>query len=208
MPDSTNQIQLYHAGLARDVLGPGLRLVFWFSGCPLRCPGCIETPHWDTESGNRFSLVDLIANCQQELQQVEGVSFSGGEPLYQAAALETLVKRLPAHIDKLLFTGYRRDELTPQQEKLFAQMDLCIEGRFEQQQAGSFKWRGSANQVITSPTGKYPGKQLAEWMEAPSDGISVHVQEDCMVFYGVPTPDMLSGIRDNLKHSGVEIRAM
>jgi anaerobic ribonucleoside-triphosphate reductase activating protein len=119
------------------------------------------------------------------LNQVDGITFSGGEPLYQAMELLELLDKIP-DIDKMLFTGYYKDELNDIQLKCFNEFDLVVEGRFEEDKMGDFLWRGSSNQIISSPSNKYLD-QLDFFTNAKSAGLEVKIVENEIIYYGIPT---------------------
>lgn len=94
------------------VNGPGDRSLIHVQGCSLKCSGC-----WNPETHNvdlskkesDDSLFDWI--CENS---VDGVTFSGGEPMQQAYELEDLIFRVKAASPKLsigLYTGYTLKEL-------------------------------------------------------------------------------------------------
>lgn len=90
--------------------GPGLRTSVFLKGCPLRCAWChnpeglsLEPQPFDTPSGirtcgQRYSSVELatLLNRQAEvlLAGEGGVTFSGGEPLLQAAFVAEVIDQL------------------------------------------------------------------------------------------------------------------
>jgi pyruvate formate lyase activating enzyme len=68
--------------------GPGLRLVIFLQGCPLRCRYCHNPDTWDSSAGQLTSVADIVARIQRfrpYFGQRGGVTLSGGEPLLQAA---------------------------------------------------------------------------------------------------------------------------
>lgn len=89
---------LLHAFIpASRANGPGLRAVVFFQGCSLDCAGC-----WN-ERSHRFTgpdvLVDAVAAQVLKVHAdcaLEGVTFSGGEPMQQAECLLELMSRLRA----------------------------------------------------------------------------------------------------------------
>jgi len=119
------------------------------------------------------------------LNQIDGITFSGGEPLYQAMELLELLDKIP-HTDKMLFTGYYKDELNDIQLKCFNEFDLVVEGRFEEDKMGDFLWRGSSNQIISSPSNKYLDK-LDFFTNAKSAGLEIKVIDKEIIYYGIPT---------------------
>jgi len=88
--------------------GPGLRTTVFLKGCPLRCAWChnpegmtpapqlLHSPVGDRWAGRRYTAPELAAilNRQAPLLTDGGVSFSGGEPLMQAAFLAAVLDRL------------------------------------------------------------------------------------------------------------------
>jgi len=66
-----------------------------------------------------------------------------------------------------------------------------------------FLWRGSANKIIRSPTGKYGETILEHWMQSPSAGISLALAGENVYFYGVPRKGALEKIKKELRKKGV-----
>lgn len=76
--------------------GPGLRIVIFLQGCPLRCSFCHNPETWSTEDKKKYSvleIVNFILNYKNYIKE-GGVTFGGGEPLYQAEVLKEVLKRL------------------------------------------------------------------------------------------------------------------
>lgn len=77
--------------------GPGLRTVIFLSGCPLRCQYCHNPDTWHLTDGQPTDielLFQRIMKLKPYYQDKGGVTFSGGEPLLQAAALIPLIQKL------------------------------------------------------------------------------------------------------------------
>jgi len=83
--------------------GPGLRLVIFLQGCPLRCCYCHNPDTWETAAGQPTSVADISQRIRRFMPYFGrrgGVTLSGGEPLLQAAfCLEILreCQRLGVH---------------------------------------------------------------------------------------------------------------
>jgi len=105
--------------------GPGIRTTVFLKGCPLRCSWChnpegmspcpeiIESPSGKRVVGRIYSAAQLssILNRQASILSANdgGVTFSGGEPLAQAAFLAEVIDNL-SDIHVLLDTsGYARE---------------------------------------------------------------------------------------------------
>lgn len=157
-----NQIKLQVAEtcVGTRALGPGLRSVVWVQGCPFRCRGCIA-PDWiPREGGREVDPADLAATLLAQ-PGITGFTFSGGEPMSQAAALARVITiaRQQRDLTLICFTGYRLAELRarppgPGVAGLLAQTDVLIDGRYVAARNDGLGLRGSANQQVHFLTGR------------------------------------------------------
>ena len=131
-------LNIYHYEVTKDVLGFGKRLVFWVAGCPFRCPGCIEEKLQPDHLGNITIVTDVHHQICDYLPEIDGITFSGGEPLWQSENIITLFDMLPKDLDKMVFTGYVKSELNEVQLKCFNYFDLVVDGRFVENKSGNF----------------------------------------------------------------------
>ena len=70
--------------------GPNIRVVVFLQGCPLRCIFCHNPDTWNKTSDKIFTskqIVDEVRKYRSYIEQGGGVTFSGGEPLYQSEFL-------------------------------------------------------------------------------------------------------------------------
>jgi anaerobic ribonucleoside-triphosphate reductase activating protein len=144
--------------------GPGLRYAFWVQGCTLRCTtDCLNPEYLDTAPKVVLPVRHLIAYILQ-LQakyQIEGVTFLGGEPFDQAAALAALGKLAQtAGLSVVTYSGYTLEKLqraaNPAWQALLAVTDLLIDGPFlPQLRSDKLRWRGSSNQRLHYLTNRY-----------------------------------------------------
>ena len=110
--------------------GPGIRVVVFMQGCPLRCQFCHNPDTWIPEKNLEISTPDLVDRIRKFRPYFEdsggGVTFSGGEPLYQSKFLaETLKLCKKAGINTCVDTsgtGYDKDYL----EEIFKWTDLFL----------------------------------------------------------------------------------
>lgn len=76
--------------------GPGLRMVVFLSGCPLRCRFCHNPDTWNIFSGREVKSDEILKKALRLLPyfgKTGGVTLSGGEPFMQAGfALAILQK--------------------------------------------------------------------------------------------------------------------
>lgn len=80
--------------------GPGLRIIFFLQGCPLRCLYCHNPDTWQLDKGSIFADEEIVARAlryKPYFKNNGGVTFSGGEPLLQAQELVDILKTLKAN---------------------------------------------------------------------------------------------------------------
>lgn len=82
--------------------GPGVRLVVFFQGCPMRCQYCHNPDTWALEGGTDMSVEEILAQYEknQAFYSRGGITATGGEPLLQmefVTALFEAAARLGIH---------------------------------------------------------------------------------------------------------------
>lgn len=91
--------------------GPGLRTLIFMQGCDLRCPFCQNEKIWDKNGGYKWSIKILINELKKN-SITKKVTITGGEPLFQLKALETLVDELyKEQFNIALYTGHRKEDV-------------------------------------------------------------------------------------------------
>src|SRR5947209_16431848 len=112
--------------------GPGLRACIWVQGCPIRCPGCAVPWTWPEEGGEIVDAEEIARHIVTG-PPVEGVTFLGGEPFAQAAALAELAGSVRRHgLSIMTFTGYTIEAIRRSQREdwraLLSVTDLLVDG--------------------------------------------------------------------------------
>lgn len=163
-----------------EVNGPGYRAVVWVQGCPRECSGCFNPDSWSFEV-NQLIAVDTLAENILSNPNNTGVTFSGGEPFWQASALASLARKLKAAgLNVMSFTGFTLKQLQsesapPSSQELLEQLDILIDGPFVESQA------------INSPTSPVSSRNQRVHVFNPSfqdqiswasDQIEVHILKD------------------------------
>ena len=157
------------------VNGPGLRGVVYFQGCTLGCRGCWnpETHAFTGKERSIAEVADLVVSAHQE-RALEGVTFSGGEPMQQSDALLALIESLRDRMPRLsfgMYSGYSepelssghyrcRSELTRGEKQnvwrcIRAHLDFAVLGRFAAGQPSTLSLRTSANQKLALFSERY-----------------------------------------------------
>ncbi len=154
-PTQTTPRTIQLAGVVNDSItdGPGIRLTVFVQGCPHHCPGCHNQQTWDFAGGQPTTTEELWQQIQQN-PLLSGVTFSGGEPMAQAAALLPLAQRIKqAGLELAIYSGYTFEQLLnlpdPAVRQLLELADTLIDGPFILAQRNlELNFRGSENQRI------------------------------------------------------------
>lgn len=118
-----------------EVNGPGSRAVVWLQGCSRECPGCFNPSSWSFAI-NQLISVEQLAQKILSNPQNQGVTFSGGEPFWQAPELTELAKKVKAAgLNVMSFTGFTLEQLQApyapaKSQELLEQLDILIDGPF------------------------------------------------------------------------------
>ena len=135
--------------------GPGFRIVIFFQGCAHHCYGCHNPETWDFEGGKEVSF-DLIKKIIDDNPYADGITLSGGDPLYQIDASTEIAEYAKSKgLDVILYIGFLFEEVlemtkaNQRLKDLLNNVDTLIDGPFILEQRHlSLKFRGSSNQRI------------------------------------------------------------
>lgn len=177
--------------LCTESEGPGKRFAIWVQGCERRCPGCCNPDMQEIRKNIIVDTKDLIDLIQRSMSrdEIEGLSFIGGEPMLQAEGLSEIA--IWAHsvgLTVLVFTGYLYDDLkimgNESINKLLEKTDLLVDGTFIQEEYDTERdWIGSKNQKIYFLSDAY--KQGVEY-EKQEHQMEVLVSEKDILVNGWP----------------------
>ncbi len=163
-----------------EVNGPGCRAVIWVQGCSRECPGCFNPDSWSFEANQLVAVDTLVENILSNSRNT-GVTFSGGEPFWQAATLASLARKLKAAgLNVMSFSGFTLKQLQsksapPGSQELLEQLDILIDGPFVQSLAIN-----SPNSPVSSSNQKINifNPAFADQITWASDQIEVHILKD------------------------------
>ncbi len=135
--------------------GPGLRAVLWTQGCAHHCPGCHNPQTWDFNGGGLVPI-DMVKEAIDELEYQDGITFSGGDPMFQPEACNELAEYCRSKgLNIWVYTGFTFEELMllakrkPIYLDFLKKIDVLVDGRFiEKEKDLSLLFRGSANQRL------------------------------------------------------------
>lgn len=126
--------------------GPGLRTLIFMQGCDLRCPFCQNEKIWDKNGGYKWSIKILINELKKN-SITKKVTITGGEPLFQLKALETLVDELyKEQFNIALYTGHRKEDVL---KGILSKINYLKYGPFiSSKRTSTIPFVGSSNQVF------------------------------------------------------------
>lgn len=131
--------------------GPGLRTSIYCAGCLHHCPGCHNPQSWDMHGGIPRSIDELMELIKSD--EFSNVTFTGGDPFYQAEAFTELARRIKEETSKTIwcYTGFTIEEIQadPVMAAMLPYLDVLVDGPFVQAlRDPELHFRGSSNQRI------------------------------------------------------------
>jgi anaerobic ribonucleoside-triphosphate reductase activating protein len=148
-------MELRIAGIVKEsvVDGPGFRYVIFAQGCNHGCKGCHNPDTHDIKGGYAVDTVSIAEDIKQS-KNIDGVTFSGGEPFLQAEAFVKIAEKLKRYgINIACYTGYTFEQLLESRNEQFIKLleltDILIDGPYiEELRDLGLTFRGSGNQRI------------------------------------------------------------
>jgi anaerobic ribonucleoside-triphosphate reductase activating protein len=184
------------------VAGPGMRSMVWVAGCHRRCPGCSQPEFFGFDVGQDVPVETLWQRIAA-IPDLDGISFSGGEPFEQARPLAALAKLAHANGKTVVsYTGYRLEALEADRERfgsLLNEVDLLIDGEFRADQTGHYRWRGSGNQRLICLTDRI---RLPAETDVTEMQITFDAKGSGLVFSGILAQDLIRELRAKLSQQG------
>lgn len=143
--------------------GPGFRTSIYCAGCRHHCPGCHNPQSWAFDQGHEMSTDDIMKII--EADPYANVTFSGGDPMFQAAGFTELAREIHQRTNKDIwcFTGFTYESLiTQEQRELLEQVDVLVDGPYiEKLRDPDLLFRGSSNQrLIDVQASLYSGEVM------------------------------------------------
>ena len=155
--EQTSEYIRLAADLQEDSIvdGPGLRTVIWTQGCRHHCKGCQNPQTWSFKDGGLVPIKDVL-DAIDELEYQDGITFSGGDPMYQPEACNIIAKYCKEKGYNIwVYTGFTYEELIAKSQKepiymeFLNNIDVLVDGRFILEERDlSLLFRGSRNQRL------------------------------------------------------------
>ena len=189
------------------VLGYGTRIGIWFQGCSIGCPGCCAKHTWNADEGKAVALTDLFAWIRRlPLDEVNGVTITGGEPFEQPEALHRLVAELRSSVDFceeldiLCYSGFPWKHLSRRHGDILRHLDAVIAEPYVESLAPQWL-RGSSNQTIHLLSDL--GRRRYAKASGQTNGLQVVAAGDDIRIIGIPNRGDLERMQEKLAGLGV-----
>lgn len=135
--------------------GEGIRSVIWTQGCAHKCLGCHNPQTHSFEDGFLLDIEEVKAQID-DLEGQDGITFSGGDPMYQVEATLELAKYIKSKkMNIWLYTGFVYENLLELGKtnskiiELLKTIDVLVDGPFIlDEKSYDCIFRGSTNQRI------------------------------------------------------------
>ena len=135
--------------------GIGIRTVLYVSGCSLHCKGC-HNPTTHDFNGGGLVPVSLVCEAIDELEYHTGITFSGGDPMYQPVACNEIAAYAKSKGYNIwVYTGFTFEELMKMSESMpiykefLEKIDILVDGQYEDNKRDlNLAFRGSSNQRV------------------------------------------------------------
>ena len=155
--ESNSDVIRLAADLQTDSIvdGPGLRTVIWTQGCSHHCKDCQNPQTWDFNGGGEVPL-EMVKEAIDELEYQNGITFSGGDPMFQPEACSILAKYCKEKGYNIwVYTGFTYEQLEKMAKKkpiyheFLSNIDVLVDGRYKKEERDlNLLFRGSRNQRL------------------------------------------------------------
>ena len=132
--------------------GIGLRTSVYCAGCDYKCRNCHNPESWDINNGTWLPIQDIYNEIIRN--PITSVTFTGGDPMYQADSFCELAKLIKNNTAKNIwcYTGDLFEDIVSKKDskyELLQQVDYLVDGRYiDELRKLNLPFRGSSNQRI------------------------------------------------------------
>ena len=183
-------LNIYNYVPQTKTLGPFTRFALWTQGCPFSCEGCMTPDSQSFDGGAKVKIADIV-RLISATDEIEGITISGGEPFVQAQALYKMIKELKKERDLgvIVYTGFTLKQLENKEDifisLMLEEVDILIDGLYEDELNDNISLRGSSNQKIYQLTSRY-ATIFDTYYNLNKREVEVHMQENGAMLCGIP----------------------
>lgn len=135
--------------------GQGIRYAIYLSGCRHNCPGCHNPQSHNPQAGVLVTdeLIEQIIREILDNPILDGITFSGGDPLFNPQEFLYLLRRVKESTEMNIwcYTGFTYEVIKdhPLYQPLFEYIDVLVDGRYiSELRDPRLSFRGSSNQRV------------------------------------------------------------
>ena len=144
--------------------GVGIRYVVFTQGCKHHCYKCQNPETWSFTGGYDKNINELV-NEIIENPMLDGVTLSGGDPMYQPDAVVELIRQLrdKSNLNIWVYTGFKYEECVKDTKKLeiLKNIDILVDGEYQDENRSlQLRFRGSSNQRIIDVKKSLANKEI------------------------------------------------
>lgn len=162
-----------------EVEGPYKRLTIWFQGCNIHCDGCCNPDYQPLILKHVLTLDELLTIIIKSKEQfdIEGVTYSGGEPTLQNN-LSILTECIHAlGLGVISFTGKCYDEVF----EILNGCDAVLDGGFNKNEIDTNRrLLGSKNQRIICLTDRY-SDCIDNWFSQSELDVEINIRDSIWI---------------------------
>lgn len=144
-----NMLQVVDIVEGTSVDGPGLRTSIYLAGCEHHCPGCHNPGTWSFDAGRQMDIDEIVGIIDYNNFDV---TFSGGDPMYNAKSLLPLARRIKESGRNIwCYTGFSFEQVIQNEDMraLLDYIDVLVDGPYiESRRNTELLFRGSDNQRL------------------------------------------------------------
>ncbi len=135
--------------------GFGVRTVIWTQGCSHNCPFCQNPQTHDFLGGVEYDIEEIKEELNN-LENQDGITLSGGDPLFQIDAVLEIVKYAKSiNLNIWCYTGFTYEEVLEMGSnnkkylEFLKYLDVLVDGKFLNEKKDlHLLFRGSSNQRL------------------------------------------------------------
>ena len=135
--------------------GFGVRTVIWTQGCSHNCPFCQNPSTHSFDGGALFDIEEIFEELDG-LKNQDGITLSGGDPLFQIEAITEIAKYAQKiGLNIWCYTGFTYEKILemsktkPVYLEFLQNIDVLVDGKFVQELKNlNLLFRGSSNQRL------------------------------------------------------------
>ncbi|MCQ2231373.1 MAG: anaerobic ribonucleoside-triphosphate reductase activating protein [Paludibacteraceae bacterium] len=163
------KLRIYRIVRDTAVDGVGWRTTIYCSGCSHECPGCHNPATWDIDSGETKTIDEVLEFLSKD---ENNVTFSGGDPMYQAVAFTELARRIVEEQHKTIwcYTGFTYEQVIANRamSRMLTWIEVLVDGPFiEYLRDTNLLFRGSSNQRLIDVQASMAEGRAIEWKYNP-----------------------------------------